>query len=63
MWVQITLQPTCKRDDTEEPGESGGNSGGPDEADIFFYIKNSSKTLKDLSYEGTLIDDWQLTDT
>ncbi len=41
---QVTLQPTCKRDETEEPGESGGNSGGPDVTDMFFYSKNSSKT-------------------
>jgi len=36
--IQITLQPTCKRDDTEEPGESGGNSGGLDVIDIIFLI-------------------------
>ncbi len=34
MRVHITLQPTCKRDETEEPGESGGNSGGLDVTDI-----------------------------
>jgi len=43
---QVTLQPTCKRDETEEPGESGGNSGGPDVTDMFFYSKNSSRTIK-----------------
>ncbi len=35
---QATLHPTCKRDDTEEPGESGGNSGGPDVSDILFLL-------------------------
>jgi hypothetical protein len=48
MWVQnykSHLQPTWKRDDTEEPGESGGNSGGPDVADIYFYFNNSSKRI------------------
>jgi len=44
--IQITLQPTCKRDDTEEPRESGGNSGGLDLIDIFFYFNNSSKKNK-----------------
>lgn len=33
------LHPTCKRDETEEPGESGGNSGGPDATDILYYLK------------------------
>ena len=33
----ITLQPTCKREETEEPGESGGNSGGPDVCDIALF--------------------------
>ncbi len=42
---QITLQPTCKRDDTEEPGESGGNSGGQDLADILFDLNKSSKKI------------------
>lgn len=42
----ITLQPTCKRDETEEPGESGGNSGGPDVTDIVFRsFYNSSKRV------------------
>jgi len=49
--LQITLQPTWKRDDTEEPGESGGNSGGPDVADIFFYLNNSSERI-DMKYDN-----------
>jgi hypothetical protein len=50
---QTTLQLTCNRADTEEPGESGGNSGGPELTDIlfFFNLKNSSETInEDVSF-------------
>ncbi len=47
--LQITLQRTCKRDDTEEPGESGGNSGGPDVNDIFSCLNNSSKRINEFT--------------
>jgi hypothetical protein len=46
---QVSLHPTCKRDDTEDPGESGGKSGGPDVSDIFFYLKTSSKIINELN--------------